>query len=146
MESKRGQYPVKPNIELTLQSIRRKVFKVRVIFLQDGGVFSMIFGAFSKMISSMPVQAVLKTLDLECKMLEDDLEHHCLTGDEDTFSILCFSQFVQKVKAGEVMRRLKSLPFDHLEFYRETVVRLVNANQLPSSAMEQFERAFPLIL
>jgi hypothetical protein len=110
------------------------------------GAQFMVFGAFSNMISKMPIQAVLKSLDLECKMLEDDLQHHRLTVDEDTFSILCFSLFVQKVKAGEVMHRLKPVPYDHLEFYKETVVRLVNANELPASAMQQFERAFPLIL
>jgi hypothetical protein len=106
----------------------------------------MVFGAFSKMISNLPVQAVLKALDLECEMIEDDLKHHRLALDEDTFSILCFSRFVQDVKAGKAMHRLKPLPPDHLEFYKETVVRLVNATELPPSVMGQFERAFSIIV
>ena len=105
----------------------------------------MMFGAFSKMISNTPVQAVLKSLDLECKMLEDDLEHHRLTSDEDILSILCFRQFVRMAQAEAVVSRFKPLPPDHLEFYKETIVRLVNAKELPAAAIEQFEHAFLLI-
>lgn len=106
----------------------------------------MVFGTFSKMISGMPIQAVLKTLDLECRMLAEDLECHRLTSHEDALSILSFGEFVRMVKAGEVVHRLRTSPPDHLEFYKETVVRLVNANELPASAMEQFEQAFSLIV
>ena len=35
-----------------------------------------IFGRFAKMIANLPSQAIPKALDLQCKMLEDDLEHH----------------------------------------------------------------------
>jgi hypothetical protein len=77
-------------------------------------------------------------------MLEEDVEHHRLALDGDALSILRFGRFVRMVKSGEVMRRLEFIPLDHLEFYKETLVRLVNATELPASVMEQFEYAFPL--
>lgn len=106
----------------------------------------MVFGVFSKMIHNLPDQAVLRTLDLECGMLEEDLEHQRLTSDGDALSILSFGQFVQMARNGVAIPGAKSLPFDHLEFYRETVTRLVRARELPPSAMELFEDAFPLNL
>lgn len=119
--------------------------KTRALQRGDEGFWDMVFGAFSKMISNMPVQAVIKAIELECKMLESDKENHRVTLDEDAYSILSFGQFIRRVKAGEAVRLNKLLPLDHLEFYRETIVRLVNAGELPASTMEQFENAFPLI-
>jgi DnaJ-domain-containing protein 1 len=103
-----------------------------------------MFGAFSKMIHNMPVQAVLRAIDLECGMLEDDMEQRRLMSEADAHSILCFGRFIRIVKDGEPMRHFKGVPLDHLEFYKETLVRLVNSSQLPASAMEQFESAFSL--
>jgi hypothetical protein len=123
-----------------------QIVKNQGTFLQGGEAYCMVFGTFSKMISGMPIQAVLKTLDLECRMLAEDLECHRLSSREDALSILSFGEFVRMVKAGEMVHRLKTSPPDHLEFYKETVVRLVNANELPKSAMEQFEQAFSLIV
>ena len=107
----------------------------------------MVFGAFSKMINNLPVQAVIAALELECKMLENDKENRRLDAhvQEDTFSILSFGQFVRMAKKGEVARFDKPLPPDHLEFYRETIVRLVNAGELAPPAMEQFANAFRLV-
>lgn len=111
------------------------------------GVSSMVFGAFSKMINDLPVQAVIAALELECKMLENDKENRRLDVhvQEDTFSILSFGQFVRMAKKGEVTRFDKPLPPDHLEFYRETIVRLVNAGELAPPAMEQFANTFRLV-
>lgn len=103
----------------------------------------MVFGEFSKMVENMPPEAVLKTLDLECRTIEDDLEHHRLASDEDAISILCFRQFIRMAQAEDMMSCLRPLPVDHLKFYRETIARLVNARELPASAMEQFAYAFP---
>jgi hypothetical protein len=103
------------------------------------------FRTFSKMISDIPAKAVLKALDLECKSLELDLELHRSSFDEDSFSILCFRQFVRMVKEGESMRCLTPLPSDHLEFYRETIDRLMKADNLPASAMEQFDYTFRFV-
>lgn len=104
----------------------------------------MVFSAFSKTIGNIPVQAVLKTIELECKMVQDDLQYGRLEAGNSALSVLYFGQFIQMVKRGEAIHSVRRLPPDHLEFYRETIVRLVNANELPASTMEQFERAFPV--
>ena len=36
------------------------------------------------------------------------------------------------------------LPPEHVKFYRQTVVRLIKANELPQSAMKQFDEAFSM--
>jgi hypothetical protein len=97
------------------------------------------------MITDWPATAVIKGLDLECKMLEDDLEFHRLSFPDEALSIMCFRQFVRMAKFGEAMQCVKVLPPDHVEFYKETIVRLIEANELPRSAMEQFDHIFNLI-
>jgi hypothetical protein len=101
-----------------------------------------IFSLFTRTITSLPVEAVIKALDLEGKMLEDDFEHQRLALPEDAFSILHFREFVRMAKFGETMQSISPLPPDHIEFYKETIVRLVQANQLPPSAMKQFDSIF----
>ena len=106
----------------------------------------MIFGPFSKMVSNLPAQAVLRAIDLECKTLEDNVKFDRLIVNEEVMSIFCFRQFLRMVKTEDVIRCLKPLPADHLEFYKETIFRLVDATELPASAVEQFEEAFPIAL
>jgi hypothetical protein len=101
-----------------------------------------IFGRFTRTITNLPAEAVIKALDLECKMLEEDLDHQRLSSSEDASSILCFRQFVRMAKFGAAMRCTKALSPDHIDFYKETIVRLIQANELPESAMEQFDYTF----
>ena len=101
-----------------------------------------VFRIFSKMLGSMPAPAVLEALDAECRMLEDDVAHRRLNWTEDTLSILCFRGFLQMVKWGDVMRCSLRLPPDHTEFYKDIILRLVNAGELPGTALEQFDYAF----
>jgi hypothetical protein len=103
------------------------------------------FDLFARTITDLPVWAVVRALDLECKMLQDDFEHQRLTLSDDAFSILYFRQFVRMAKFDEPMSCVKPLPPDHVEFYKKTIVRLVHSNQLPPSAMEQFDHRFHLI-
>ena len=101
-----------------------------------------IFDAFSKMIAGLPPEAVVKALELECKMLEDDLENQRVPLSEDAFSIFSFRRFVQMARQGQAMPSVKPLPVDHLEFYKETILRLIQATELPPFAMEQFDYTF----
>ncbi len=96
------------------------------------------------MISKTPTKAVLRALDVQCKMFEDDLKL-CRTGlTEDTRSILNFQQFVRMAKEGNVGRCSAYLPLDHIEFYKETISRLVHAGELPASTIDRFDYAFSL--
>ncbi len=101
-----------------------------------------LFPIFSRMISHIPTPAVLRALDVECRMLEEDVENDRLNLTEDTLSILCFEGFVHMAKCGNVMRCSMHLPTDHAEFYKETVLRLVQAGELPDTAAEEFDYAF----
>jgi hypothetical protein len=101
-----------------------------------------IFDLFARMLADLPPQCVLKALDLECRMLKDDVENNRLPLPEDAFSIFYFRTFVHAAKFGLAMNGRRLLPPDHLEFFKETIVRLVHANELPQAAMDQFDRTF----
>jgi hypothetical protein len=103
-----------------------------------------IFDIFARTIASLPVQCIVKALDLECQMLNNDMENNRLPLPEDAFSIHYFREFVQAAKLGRILNCGRRLPLDHIEFFKETIVRLVQANELPKTAMDQFDSAFPL--
>jgi hypothetical protein len=102
------------------------------------------FEVFSKTVSKLPAQVILQTLDAECKDIRDDLENLRREATPDDLSILSFSEYVRSAKEDIVMRCSKLLPLDHVEFYKETVVRLIHVGALPISAMEQFDYTFSL--
>ena len=85
-----------------------------------------------------------KALELECKMLEDDLEHNRSGLSEDAVSILCFYEFVRMLKANSVMRCSHHVPSDHIEFYKQTVIRLVEGGVLPQSSLDDFIYVFSI--
>ncbi len=101
-----------------------------------------VFELFTRMIADLPPQAILNAIDLECNMLENDAKNHRLPLPEDALSILCFREFVYAVQLGQTMRPVKPLPPDHIEILKKMVVRLVQANELPQTAMEQFDCIF----
>jgi hypothetical protein len=101
-----------------------------------------IFELFARMITELPTQCVIKGVDLECQMLKNDIEHNRLPLPEDAPSIFYFREFVHAAKLGRILDCIKPLPPDHIEFFKETIVRLIQANELPSVAMEQFDCAF----
>ena len=106
-----------------------------------------IFSIFSRMIGNIPAPAILKALDAECRMLEDDFKHfrlNAINATEDALSILCFRGFVQMAKSESILRCSKQLPLEHVEFYRETTNRLIEVGELPSSAIDEFDYAFNL--
>lgn len=94
------------------------------------------------MVAKLPPEAVVRAVDLQCKIIHDDLTYDRFTMEDDVFSILCFGQFMKTANSGKDFGCFRNLPLDHLEFYRETIIRLVQANELPATAMEQFDRAF----
>lgn len=106
------------------------------------GFFVMVFKEFSEMVKGLAPEAIISSLNLQCDRLEKDFQQSHSAPEEDALSILCFKQFIRMARTGEVMTCAKRLPPDHLEFYRETTARLVHANELRASALEQFEQAF----
>jgi hypothetical protein len=100
------------------------------------------FDSFAEKISSMPASAVLKSMDLECKLLEEDLDGYRASFTGDEFSILYFRQFLRTARSGEMMHCIRCFPKSHIEFYKRTVARLIQAGELKSSALDRFDGAF----
>ena len=94
------------------------------------------------MVRKLPAQGIVKTLDLECQMLENDIENNRLPVPADAFSIFFFREFVNAVKLGRTVNCGRPMPADHIEFFRETILRLVLAGELPQAAIDQFDRVF----
>ena len=101
-----------------------------------------LFELFAKMVTGLPARAISKALDIQCKMLEDDIERYRINFPEDTRAILSFQQFVLRAKSGHAMQNLKPFSADYLEFFKATIVRLVQEKELPAAAMDQFDHAF----
>ncbi|HTR41998.1 MAG TPA: hypothetical protein VMH87_10325 [Pseudomonadales bacterium] len=101
-----------------------------------------LFELFAKMVAELPVRAIPRVLDLECLMLEADARNQRLAFPEDARSIFCFWHFVQAARAGHIMLSPKPLPPDHVDFFKETTLRLVHADELPASAIGQFDDIF----
>ncbi|HEV2454328.1 MAG TPA: hypothetical protein VGY98_08705 [Verrucomicrobiae bacterium] len=100
------------------------------------------FNIFAETIAKLPAGAILKALELESKMLEYEWENYRLYLPEEAYSIFCFRQFVRHTVFGKTPARCMPLPRNQVEFYRQTVVRLIEAKELPESALEQFEQTF----
>ncbi|HEV2456138.1 MAG TPA: hypothetical protein VGY98_17880 [Verrucomicrobiae bacterium] len=100
------------------------------------------FDHFAEKIIAMPAKAILEALNLDCKILEQDLIRHRSAFRADEYSILCFRQFVRSARSGSGLYPRQCLPPDHLELYRHTVVRLVHVEELPPTPMDAFEGAF----
>jgi hypothetical protein len=101
-----------------------------------------LFGSFSSMIASIPVSGIPGALELEYRMLEDDLMYKRISDTEEVVSVLSFCRFIRAVADGSNILPVE-LPNDHVVFYREVVIRLVEAGELPANAIEQFSRTFP---
>ena len=105
-------------------------------------MFLLVFDSFAETIKNLPAKAIIKALELESKMLEYDGENYRLYLPEEAYSIFCFRRFVQHVRLGKIMSRCMPLPADHVAFYRKTVGRLIEGNELPQSALKQFDNVF----
>lgn len=92
----------------------------------------------------IPERAILKTLELESRMLKDDLLHDRPIPVDEAQSVLDFYDFIRSVRDGGPVKKMTSAnPCHYLAFYRKTVQRLIAAQELPCAALSQFEEAFP---
>jgi hypothetical protein len=100
-----------------------------------------LFWKFLKTINDLPPQAVYAATEMEREMIEEDISYHRTFPIRDTMSILSFCRFLHAAMIGlSVMPSF--LPFDHVEFYRRMVARLVVARELPPATLQQFDSAF----
>lgn len=104
----------------------------------------LVFDTFANTIETLSAAAILKALELESKMLEYDWENYRLYLPTEAYSIFCFRQFVRKARLGKTATRCQPLPAAHVKFYRQIVARLIQANELPQSALGQFDDTFSI--
>jgi hypothetical protein len=102
-----------------------------------------LFESFADMIETIPVHAILRTLERESRMLEEDLAYQRPIPPTEARSILDFCRFVAAVgNELQIPALTNPPPPPHLEFYRKTVARLVDAEELPFDAKMEFDSIF----
>lgn len=101
-----------------------------------------VFESFAEMIDGVPAKGILKAAELERQMLKNDLLYKRVL-DKDVASIFSFCEFIKAVVDKDNMLTF-DLPKTHTAFYRKTVMRLIEAGELPVVAQEQFDRTFSL--
>jgi len=101
-----------------------------------------LFESFCEMLESIPTKAVLRAVDAERKMVEDDLDKKRTERDEYVSSVLGFCNFLMLAVCG-IYVSIISLPSRHRATYRKIVQRLVDAGEVPAEIVAQFDRIFP---
>jgi len=97
------------------------------------------------MIDKLPANGVISAAERECQLLENDLATNRPVPKQEAHSILSFCRFLAVSKSGFKVPRAV-LPPGHTAFYRKTLDRLIEAEELPKSAEEQFEEVFTVPL
>jgi hypothetical protein len=100
-----------------------------------------LFNPFCRMLDTIPVQGIPHVLELQKRMLEDDLAQKRTVPINDVRSILNFCEFVEATRQNVTVQSA-TLPFPHVVFYRKIVARMVEANILPAHAAAQFDATF----
>jgi len=107
-----------------------------VVFMNWG-----LFESFCEMLESIPIKAVLRAVEAERKMVEDDLEKKRTEPDEYLSSVLGFCNFLMLAVCG-IHDSITSLPWEHHAFYSKIIHRLVDAGELPSEIIGHFDKIF----
>ena len=100
-----------------------------------------LFETFCEMLESIPIKAIVRAVDAERKMVQEDLEKRRTVPDLYVDSILDFCNFLTSAVAG-IHVTLPVFPVEHCAFYRKIVQRLVDAGELPAELVDKFERIF----
>lgn len=93
------------------------------------------------MLSSIPVQAVLRAVQDECQMLENAVFQKRMSLDQEVISIFIFARFLNSVRIP-VRLTHTVLPAAHVTAFRDIVARLIGAGELPLRAEDEFEKMF----
>jgi hypothetical protein len=102
-----------------------------------------LFGLFCEMLDRTPAQGVLTVVQLEHRMMEEDLACRRVSLSEEVDSVRSFCDFLVTSASGCGSRIASTiLPLEHFAFYRNTVERLIEAGELPGDAKERFDNTF----
>jgi len=104
-----------------------------------------LFKTFCEMLESIPTKAVLRAVEAERRMVEDDLKYKRTARDPYVISVLSFCNFLTLAVCG-IYSSMAALPVEHRMFYGKVVQRLVDAGELPLGSEERFNNSFVPIL
>jgi|SRR5436309_1397277 len=104
-----------------------------------------LFESFCEMLESIPPKAVLRAVEAERRMVEDDLRHDRVERDPCVLSVLSFCNFLTLAVCG-VYASMACSPVEHRMFYGKVVQRLVDAGELPQGSAEHFKSSFARML
>jgi hypothetical protein len=93
------------------------------------------------MIENLPAKAVFRAVEMERRMLEDDLSRRRILHTGEALSVLDFCHFLEAVRLG-VDQTPSVPPAAHVAFYRQIVEKLVKVGELPARAKGQFDATF----
>ncbi len=100
-----------------------------------------VFEPFCEMIDGTPPKAVLRTVEHSCHQLQNDVFSKVVPYGQEVISILTFNRFLASAN-GYIEFTPGILPAPHLVFFRKTVARLVEANELPADSLKWFDKEF----
>jgi len=93
------------------------------------------------MIEALPAKAIFRAVEMERRMLEDDVSNKWITLTSEESSVLDFCHFLEAIRLGTDIAP-RTLRAEQAEFYHNIVERLVEAEELPSDARERFDAMF----
>jgi len=100
-----------------------------------------LFESFCEMLESIPAKALLRAVEAERRMVEEDLQPKRAERDPYLISVLSFCNFLTLAVCG-VYASMAVLPVEHRKFYGKVVQRLVDAGELPRGSTEHFNSSF----
>jgi len=98
------------------------------------------FEAFAEMVEAISPHSIIEALEWEIPILEKLRAYPRPAPSADAESILHFAKFVVAARREmPVEFSAAALPSQHHDFYGKTVARLVNAEELPFTAIAKFD-------
>jgi hypothetical protein len=99
-----------------------------------------LFEIFTETLDCIPDKGITRVVELEQRMLENDLSKHRINQDRDVNSILTFCQLLNIIKLGGSLLPLE-LPILHVAYYRTIINRLIKAGEFSADVMDKFDDA-----
>ena len=133
----------RPDNKVTISKYRQ--IKTQLALESPSGftlLHATLFGSFAQLIDALPAADILRVVDRECRMLEDDLGRFRGASADDAISIESFRFFLTAARQRKPVPFVAVLPRVQLVFYRKTLERLIEAGQLSPEARKQFVETF----
>jgi hypothetical protein len=102
---------------------------------------SRLFASFRSMVDSIPPRAILRAVQAEQRMLENDLAQKRLSPTEECLSILSFCDLLESVSRGSPVCFPGGFPVEHCSFYRRVIQMLEDEGEVPAGSCAQFDAA-----